>query len=191
MWLIYNEFELLWHNSTKFDFPRVSSNLQNLSSKIENHLLGNWDSLSMDVSMCTCTHVGVGGERSISIKGYSYDPDCMYVNGTGRDYYEFYIQLNRCGTLGENTHHQDSRKNPTVRNADMCVYCPALQNHLGPFIKRECFYLWKRVEARVGSYSSRAILHRTNSNCYEMRVKTIINRSLFHFVFVSRFENNF
>lgn len=46
--------------------------------------------------------------------GYSYDPDCMYVNGTGRDYYEFYIQLNRCGTLGENTHHQDSRKNPTV-----------------------------------------------------------------------------
>lgn len=49
------------------------------------------------------------------ITGYSYDPDCMYVNGTGRDYYEFYIQLNRCGTLGENTHHQDSRKNPTVR----------------------------------------------------------------------------
>lgn len=48
------------------------------------------------------------------IAGYSYDPDCMYVNGTGRDYYEFYIQLNRCGTLGENTHHQDSRKNPTV-----------------------------------------------------------------------------
>lgn len=38
----------------------------------------------------------------------------MYVNGTGRDYYEFFIQLNRCGTLGENTHHQDSRKNPTV-----------------------------------------------------------------------------
>lgn len=52
------------------------------------------------------------------IAGYSYDPDCMYVNGTGRDYYEFYIQLNRCGTLGENTHHQDSRKNPTVRKAD-------------------------------------------------------------------------
>lgn len=42
----------------------------------------------------------------------------MYVNGTGRDYYEFYIQLNRCGTLGENTHHQDSRKNPTVRKID-------------------------------------------------------------------------
>lgn len=58
-------------------------------------------------------------KRSISIKGYSYDPDCMYVNGTGRDYYEFYIQLNRCGTLGENTHHQDSRKNPTVRKTSV------------------------------------------------------------------------
>lgn len=46
--------------------------------------------------------------------GYAYDPDCMYINGTGRDYYEFYIQLNRCGTLGKNSLHEDSRKNPTV-----------------------------------------------------------------------------
>lgn len=62
------------------------------------------------------------------IAGYSYDPDCMYVNGTGRDYYEFFIQLNRCGTLGENTHHQDSRKNPTV-----CVFIPLLRSP-GPII---------------------------------------------------------
>lgn len=47
-------------------------------------------------------------------EGYAYDPDCMYVNGSGRDYYEFFIQLNRCGTLGKNSHHDDSRKNPTV-----------------------------------------------------------------------------
>nr|CAD7404657.1 unnamed protein product [Timema poppensis] len=46
--------------------------------------------------------------------GYAYDPDCVYINGTGRDYYEFYIQLNRCGTLGKNTHHEDNRKTPTV-----------------------------------------------------------------------------
>jgi hypothetical protein len=46
--------------------------------------------------------------------GYSYDPDCVYINGTGRDYYEFFIQLNRCGTLGRNTHHEDRRKAPTV-----------------------------------------------------------------------------
>lgn len=38
----------------------------------------------------------------------------MYINGSGRDYYEFYIQLNRCGTLGKNSLHEDSRKNPTV-----------------------------------------------------------------------------
>lgn len=48
------------------------------------------------------------------ITGYAYDPDCMYINGSGRDYYEFYIQLNRCGTLGKNAHQEDSRKNPTV-----------------------------------------------------------------------------
>lgn len=50
----------------------------------------------------------------ISLAGYAYDPDCMYINGSGRDYYEFYIQLNRCGTLGKNSLHEDSRKNPTV-----------------------------------------------------------------------------
>lgn len=48
------------------------------------------------------------------VAGYSYDPDCMYINGTGRDYYEFYIQLNRCGTLGRNGQHEDTRKHPTV-----------------------------------------------------------------------------
>lgn len=47
--------------------------------------------------------------------GYAYDPDCMYINGSGRDYYEFYIQLNRCGTLGKNSLQEESRKNPTVR----------------------------------------------------------------------------
>lgn len=46
--------------------------------------------------------------------GFAYDPLCVYINGTGRDYYEFYIQLNRCGTLGGNTHNLDSRKQPTV-----------------------------------------------------------------------------
>lgn len=51
----------------------------------------------------------------IYFAGYAYDPDCMYINGSGRDYYEFYIQLNRCGTLGKNSLNEDSRKNPTVR----------------------------------------------------------------------------
>ena len=27
--------------------------------------------------------------------GYTHDHDCMYINGTGQNTYEFYIQLNR------------------------------------------------------------------------------------------------
>lgn len=32
--------------------------------------------------------------------GYVYDESCIYVNGSGRSFYEFYIRLNQCGTLG-------------------------------------------------------------------------------------------
>ncbi len=32
--------------------------------------------------------------------GYVHDPNCIYVNGSGRSYYEFFIRLNQCGTLG-------------------------------------------------------------------------------------------
>jgi len=45
--------------------------------------------------------------------GYSYDRDCVYINGTGRDYYEFFIQLNRCGTLGKNA-QEDNRKSSAI-----------------------------------------------------------------------------
>ena len=48
--------------------------------------------------------------------GYTHDHDCMYINGTGVNTYEFYIQLNRCGTLGGSDHHKREVKNrtPTV-----------------------------------------------------------------------------
>lgn len=60
--------------------------------------------------------IGFNGSFSglVYSAGYAYDPDCMYINGSGRDYYEFYIQLNRCGTLGKNAVHDENRKNPTV-----------------------------------------------------------------------------
>ncbi|XP_015610501.1 uncharacterized protein LOC107275166 isoform X1 [Cephus cinctus] len=83
--------------------------------------------------------------------GYSYDPDCMYVNGTGRDYYEFYIQLNRCGTLGENTHHQDNRKNPTKNlmwNTVTVQYNPLIEEEFDEHFKVTCEYgydFWKTV----------------------------------------------
>ena len=38
----------------------------------------------------------------MKISGYAYDFDCVYINGSGRSSYDFYIQLNRCGTLGGN-----------------------------------------------------------------------------------------
>ena len=55
------------------------------------------------------------------LPGYAYDSDCIYINGTGEDEYEFYIQLNRCGTLGGSDHNKKrdvaNYKNtePTVR----------------------------------------------------------------------------
>lgn len=61
--------------------------------------------------------IGFNGSFSglVYSAGYAYDPDCMYINGSGRDYYEFYIQLNRCGTLGKNALHDNNHKNPTVK----------------------------------------------------------------------------
>ena len=55
-----------------------------------------------------------------SILGYSYDTDCIYINGTGSNDYEFYIQLNRCGTLGGSDHNKKrdakyKNSEPTVR----------------------------------------------------------------------------
>ncbi|XP_063538367.1 cuticlin-3 [Cydia strobilella] len=83
--------------------------------------------------------------------GYSYDPDCMYINGSGRDYYEFYIQLNRCGTLGRNSQHDDSRKHPTKNlmwNTITVQYNPLIEEELDEHFKVTCEYgydFWKTV----------------------------------------------
>ncbi|XP_060529165.1 uncharacterized protein LOC132703739 [Cylas formicarius] len=83
--------------------------------------------------------------------GYAYDPDCMYVNGTGRDYYEFYIQLNRCGTLGKNTHNEDNRKTPTKNfmwNTVTVQYNPLIEEEYDEHFKVTCEYgydFWKTV----------------------------------------------
>ncbi|CAG9788150.1 unnamed protein product [Diatraea saccharalis] len=82
---------------------------------------------------------------------YSYDPDCMYINGTGRDYYEFYIQLNRCGTLGRNSQHDDTRKHPTKNlmwNTITVQYNPLIEEELDEHFKVTCEYgydFWKTV----------------------------------------------
>ena len=55
----------------------------------------------------------------ISFLGYSYDSDCIYINGTGVDEYEFFIQLNRCGTLGGSDHNK--KRDANVKNTDPTV----------------------------------------------------------------------
>ncbi|XP_039757076.1 uncharacterized protein LOC120631521 isoform X2 [Pararge aegeria] len=82
--------------------------------------------------------------------GYSYDPDCMYINGSGRDYYEFYIQLNRCGTLGRNSQHDDTKKHPTnlMWNTITVQYNSLIEEELDEHFKVTCEYgydFWKTV----------------------------------------------
>ncbi|XP_055530562.1 uncharacterized protein LOC129721701 isoform X2 [Wyeomyia smithii] len=83
--------------------------------------------------------------------GYAYDPDCMYINGSGRDYYEFLIQLNRCGTLGKNANGDDSRKNPTKNfmwNTVTVQYNPLIEEEFDEHFKVTCEYgydFWKTV----------------------------------------------
>ncbi|KAK4884864.1 hypothetical protein RN001_001135 [Aquatica leii] len=83
--------------------------------------------------------------------GYAYDPDCMYINGSGRDYYEFYIQLNRCGTLGKNGHHEDNRQLPSKNfmwNTVTVQYNPLIEEEFDEHFKVTCEYgydFWKTV----------------------------------------------
>ncbi|KAK6619974.1 hypothetical protein RUM44_006374 [Polyplax serrata] len=85
--------------------------------------------------------------------GYSYDPDCIYINGTGRDYYEFYIQLNRCGTLGKNAKTEEGRKSSTISknfmwNTITVQYNPLIEEEWDEHFKVTCEYghdFWKTV----------------------------------------------
>ncbi|XP_055844953.1 uncharacterized protein LOC129911249 [Episyrphus balteatus] len=82
--------------------------------------------------------------------GYAYDPDCMYINGTGSDYFEFYIQLNRCGTLGKNALNDEKRKNPTnfMWNTVSVQYNPLIEEEFDEHFKVTCEYgydFWKTV----------------------------------------------
>ncbi|KAL9699541.1 hypothetical protein quinque_002982 [Culex quinquefasciatus] len=87
--------------------------------------------------------IGFNGSFSglLYSSGYAYDPDCMYINGSGRDYYEFLIQLNRCGTLGKNANGDDSRKNPTKNfmwNTVTVQYNPLIEEEFDEHFKVTC-----------------------------------------------------
>ncbi|XP_059085019.1 uncharacterized protein LOC131881992 isoform X2 [Tigriopus californicus] len=88
--------------------------------------------------------------------GYAYDNDCIYINGTGADEYEFYIQLNRCGTLGGSDHNKKREvgfKNtePTKNfmwNTVTIQYNPLIEEEWDEHFKVTCEYgydFWKTV----------------------------------------------
>jgi len=85
--------------------------------------------------------------------GYTHDHDCMYINGTGTNTYEFYIQLNRCGTLGGSDHHKREVKNKTptknyMWNTVTIQYNPLIEEEWDEHFKVTCEYgydFWKTV----------------------------------------------
>jgi len=85
--------------------------------------------------------------------GYTNDNDCMYINGTGQDVYDFYIQLNRCGTLGGSDHSKREVKNtkPTKNymwNTVTIQYNPLIEEEWDEHFKVTCEYgydFWKTV----------------------------------------------
>ncbi|ODM91629.1 Cuticlin-1 [Orchesella cincta] len=82
--------------------------------------------------------------------GYSYDPDCVYVNGTGRDGYDYLIKLNRCGTLGA-SNHVEGRREPSKNfmwNTVTVQYNPMIEEEWDEHFKVTCEYgydFWKTV----------------------------------------------
>ncbi|XP_040571407.1 uncharacterized protein [Lepeophtheirus salmonis] len=88
--------------------------------------------------------------------GYAYDTNCIYVNGTGDSIYEFYIQLNRCGTLGGSDHKK--KRDTTYKNTEptknvmwntvTIQYSPLIEEEWDEHFKVTCEYgydFWKTV----------------------------------------------
>ncbi|KAK7007297.1 hypothetical protein SK128_006519 [Halocaridina rubra] len=85
--------------------------------------------------------------------GYAYDGDCIYVNGSGRSHYDFFIQLNRCGTLsGNEKGREDVRgRSPTKNmmwNTLTVQYNAMIEEEWDEHFKVTCEYgydFWKTV----------------------------------------------
>ena len=69
-----------------------------------------------------CANSSTEKNSNISNAGYAYDRDCIYINGTGDNTYEFYIQLNRCGTLGGSDHNK--KRDTNFKNTEPTVGSP-------------------------------------------------------------------
>ena len=86
--------------------------------------------------------------------GYVRDPNCLYINGTGKTRYDFSIRLNQCGTLGRQELHPPSGPNE-VRRRDQVMwntlsiqYNPIIEQEWDEHFRVSCEYgsdFWKTV----------------------------------------------
>ncbi|XP_076373125.1 uncharacterized protein LOC143257939 [Tachypleus tridentatus] len=78
--------------------------------------------------------------------GYVHDPDCVFINGSGEKFYEFFIRLNRCGTLGErnefNNRLPDDKRIPpgSMRNTVTIQYNPIIEEEWDEHFRVTCEY---------------------------------------------------
>lgn len=86
--------------------------------------------------------------------GYVRDPDCLYINGTGKTRYDFSIRLNQCGTLGRQEVHSPTGPND-IRRRDQLMwntlsiqYNPMIEQEWDEHFRVSCEYgsdFWKTI----------------------------------------------
>ncbi|KFM62132.1 hypothetical protein X975_11343, partial [Stegodyphus mimosarum] len=76
--------------------------------------------------------------------GYAHDNDCIYINGSGHDRYEFSIRLNRCGTLGrpefEPSSNEVPDRNHFMWNTITVQYNPDIEEDWDEHFQVTCEY---------------------------------------------------
>lgn len=86
--------------------------------------------------------------------GYVRDPNCVYINGTGKTRYQFSIRLNQCGTLGRQELHppvgpnEIRRRDQVMWNTLSIQYNPIIEQEWDEHFRVSCEYgsdFWKTV----------------------------------------------
>ncbi|CAL1282701.1 unnamed protein product [Larinioides sclopetarius] len=76
--------------------------------------------------------------------GYAHDNDCVYINGSGQERYEFSIRLNRCGTLGrpefEPSSNEVPDRNHFMWNTITVQYNPEIEEDWDEHFQVTCEY---------------------------------------------------
>ncbi|XP_023227726.1 uncharacterized protein LOC111628218 [Centruroides sculpturatus] len=81
--------------------------------------------------------------------GYSHDPECVYVNGSGQSEYQFMIRHNKCGTLGRREIEDEQPPgNQQVWNTITVQYNHDIEEEWDEHFRVMCQFgydLWKTV----------------------------------------------